>query len=411
MKILFVNNFFSEYGGAEKILLNQASLLQKNNIEVFFFASSKPPLFIEDYEYKKYFPEHTEIRKADKLSILKNFFNIFYNPSAKANLKAYIKEIKPDIVHIHNINYILTSSVLDACKELRIPTIMSVHDPRMICPGGALRFENKTYCKDEKCLNSHPFHCIFNKCKDGSFKSSTIATAENLFVRQSRKLDYVSCFITPSMTLYNLLIRAGFEKTKLKFIPHFLDDRFFENQPNYTNQGYFLYIGRLAKEKGLDYLLKAASTLPEEIKIHIVGDGPQRAELEITAKILNLKNVIFKGFMEGLELEEEYKNCIATILPCNWFEVFGLTIIESFAYGKPVIASKIGAIPELVIDFENGFTFKPENTIELADAIHKMHYDKELVQKMSIKSRKKAEELFNSGRHYEQLIKVYESVL
>ena len=410
MKVLFVNNFFSEYGGAEKLLLSQAFLMKKYNIEVFFFASSKGPLFIEDYEYKKYFPEITEYRKMDTITSIKNFFKIFYNESAKTNLKEYIKEIKPDIVHVHNIYYVLTSSVIDICKEMNIPVVMSVNDPRIVCPGGTLRYKNQTYCKDEKCIKTHPLNCVFNKCKDNSFKSSVIATAENLFTKLNRKFDYISYFICPSMALFNLLSKAGFENSKLKFIPNFLDDKFLEIKPNYNNKGYFLYVGRLAKEKGVNYLLEAASMLSDEITIHIVGDGPQRLELEAMAKELKLNNIIFKGFLQNTKLEEEYKNCIATVLPCNWFEAFGLTIIESFAYGKPVIASKLGAIPELVLNYENGFTFEPENIKELANAIHKIYYDKELTQKMSVKSREKAENLFNSKLHYENLKEVYDSL-
>jgi len=410
MKILFVNNFFSEYGGAEKLLLNQALLLQKKGIEVFFFASSKGPFFIEDYEFKKYFPEIIEYRKADVFTSLKNFSKIFYNESVKTSLKDYIKEIKPDIVHIHNISYVLTSSVIDACKEMNIPTVMSVHDPRIVCPGGTLMRKNQTYCNDQKCLKTHPLNCIFNKCKDNSLKSSVIAATENLFTGINHKFDYISYFLCPSKALFNLFLKAGFDDSRLKFLPNFLDDNFLQIKPNYENKGYFLYVGRLSKEKGVHYLLEAASLLSDEIIFHIVGDGPQRLELEELAKNLKLNNIIFKGFLEGAELKEEYKNCIATVLPCNWFEAFGLTIIESFACGKPVIASKIGAIPELITNSENGFTFEPANIEELANAIQKIYSDKELTQKMSLKSREKAENFYNSNLHYENLKKVYDSL-
>jgi len=411
LKVLFINNFFSEYGGAEKLLLNQALLLKKNNIEVFFFASSKQPFFIKDYKYSKYFPEYTEFRKAGKFKAITQIKNLFYNETAKNNLKEYIKEIKPDIAHIHNIHYVLTVSVIDACKEMKIPVVMSSHDPRIVCPGGTLRYKNQTYCKYEKCINSHPFNCIFNKCKDGSLKSSLIATAENIFALHSGKYDYVSGFITPSKALYSLLSRAGFEKSRLKHIPNFLEDTFLNNLPNYSNKGYFLYVGRLAEEKGVGSLIRAASRLPEEIKIHIVGEGPHKNELEKKAKGLRVQNVIFKGFLKGKELDEEYKNCIATILPCNWFETFGLTIIESFAWGKPVIASRIGAIPELITDFENGFMFEPENSRELANAIKKIYKDKELTYNMALKCRKKAEIYYNSALHYENLTEFYKDIL
>ena len=411
MKILFVNNFFSEYGGTEKLFLNQAELLEENNLQVFFFASSKEPLFIKDYKYKKYFPEFQDYRNAGIFKSIKNISGIFYNKQAKINLKEYLKEIKPDVVHIHNIYYNLTSSVIDACKEMNIPVVMSVNDPRIVCPGGTFMYKGKSYCKKEKCIKSHPLHCVFNKCKDKNLKSSIIATAENIFNKLTGKLDYVSYFICPSMALGNLLLRAGFESSKLKFIPNFLDDKFLDIRPEYNRGGYFLYVGRLSEEKGVNYLLKAMSLLPEEIKVHIVGDGQQRQELEDYANHLNLDNVIFKGFLEGKELEEEYKNCIATVLPCNWFEAFGLTIIESFACAKPVIASRIGAIPELVTDFETGFTFEPGNIKELADAVYKLYSDKELTAKMSVKARKTAEQLFNSKLHYESLKKVYDSVV
>ena len=407
MKVIFLNNFFSSYGGAEKLMLNQAELLTSKGNEVVFFATDRQPYAINSYPYAEFFTKFTDFKNLSKLNSIKILPRILYNPESEANLTSLLEQVKPDIVHCHNIYYHLTPSVFSACKKAKIPVVMTLHDPRLMCPGGTLMFKSQSYCDNEYCVKGNPLYGLVNKCRNNSFKESLISTLEYSFNRIYRHYDYVSLFICPSKAVYNLAEKSGIRRNRLKILNNFIDDSLFERPPVYANKGYFLYVGRLAKEKGVHYLIEAAKFLPKNIDFHIVGSGPEEENLKKKASL----NIKFKGYLEGNKLRKEYANCIATILPCNWFETFGLTIAESFAYGKPVIASRIGAIPELITEKKDGLLFEPGNAEELSHMIYKLYKEKELAALMGKNARQKAEKMFNSDLHYKNLIKAYISVL
>jgi glycosyltransferase involved in cell wall biosynthesis len=206
------------------------------------------------------------------------------------------------------------------------------------------------------------------------------------------------------------MIEAGYNKEKITVINNFINDKYLETEPVYTNKNYFLYAGRLSKEKGVDILIKTMGLIPEA-NLHIVGTGPDEEEFKKLAETLNLKNIEFSGFKKLTELQEEYNNCIATIIPSNYFETFGLTITEAFSRGKPVIGSNIGGIPELIINNETGFTFELENIEDLADKIKFMMDHSEQVIEMGKNARKKVIESFNKETHLNKLLEVYSNAI
>lgn len=409
MKLLFINNFFSNYGGTEITIYEQANLLRADGHEVYFFATDKSP-FLENIEYAEFFPKYTDYSSLSKIQALKNINKPFYNFEAKNKLELLLDKIQPDLVHYHNIYYHLTPAVLKPCFKRNIPTIMSLNDPRLMCPGGTLMLKNESYCKNELCLSGNPIHCLTNTCKNNSLKESSLVVAEYLFNKFHNLYDRVSAYICPSNAIKNLATKHGLNSVKLKVINSFIKSSFFQDEPHFDNQGYFLYVGRLSKEKGIHYLLEAMSRLPDA-KLRIVGKGPEEDNLKKLAQELNLSNVDFLGFLTDEQVKKEYKNCIATILPCNWFETFGLTIAESFAYGKPVIASKIGAIPELIENYKTGITFEPGNIDELTCAIKNLHSNNALVKDLGATARAKAERSYTSTAHYSDLIRLYESLI
>jgi len=406
MKILFINNFFSTYGGTESIMYDQASILRKNGHEVFFFATNKTPYFEEDYEYSEFFPQYTDYKALNGADVFKYLLKPFYNTDAKTRLNAYLDIIKPDIAHFHNIYYHLTPAVLEPCRKRRIPVVMTLNDPRFMCPGGTLMYKNQTYCKEQLCISGNVLPCLLNRCRNNSFKASFIATAENLYNKINGFYDLVDIFLCPSQAMRNLAINSDINPDRLLVLNNFIKESFLKIEPEYSDKGYFLYVGRLAGEKKVDHLIQAIAKLPD-VNLHIVGNGEDEEKLKNLAKNLNVLNVKFLGFLRGRELEEEYKNCIATVLPCDWFETFGLTIVESYAYGKPVIASKIGAIPELIENYSNGIVFQPGNIDELTSAINKLYMDRNLAIEMGKRNREKAVNFYSIETHYKNLVNVY----
>ena len=200
------------------------------------------------------------------------------------------------------------------------------------------------------------------------------------------------------------LIESGIREEKIRTIPHFIISH---EYPYRKSAGeYLLYFGRLSPEKGLLLLLKAMKNLPD-IKLKIAGRGQQEDELKNFVKEKRMKNVEFSGFLEGAALKKVISRSLAVILPSLWPEVFGMSILEAFACGKPVIASDIGCIPELVDDNYTGYLFKPGDLDDLLEKIKKLSGDKGSVIRLGGNARKMAVDKFNPVDHYRKVMKLY----
>ncbi|HSA07342.1 MAG TPA: glycosyltransferase [Candidatus Gastranaerophilales bacterium] len=408
-RILYINNFFTKYGGAENTIQKISSLMANKGHEVFYFSTDKKPYFKENYEYSKYFTEFSDKRK---LSFDKpeNFMKTFYNFEAKRNLKTYLNEIKPDLVSIHNIHFHLTPSVIDACEELKIPMVFYFHDPRSFCPGGTLSYRGQ-YCHKKHCITGNPLMCLVNKCKLDSFKGSLIASIYYLYFRSLNIFNKAAAIICPSQAMLNLALSAGVKKDKLYHINHFIEDELLQTESGNDNQDYFLYVGRLDREKGVDLLIEAMRKLPKDVLLHIVGEGYEKEKLINLAKSYNLDNINFLGYLDGEDLKIQYQNCLATILPCNWFEVFGRTLLESFLCSKPVIASNIAAIPNIIDHGLNGYLFEPKNIEEISEMMLRLINDKEFAAEMGENGNKKLKLLYNSELYYSKYLELLIKIL
>jgi glycosyltransferase involved in cell wall biosynthesis len=391
-------------------MFSEAEMMKGKGHEVFFFTTDKQPFYDKDYQYSEYFPKYIDYKALSGLDLLKNIHKPFYNIEAEKKMSELIDEIKPDIVHEHTSSFHLTPLVLRACYKSNIPVVLTIHGAGYMCPAQTLMIAGERYCTKELCIKGNLVHCFLNKCLGKSLKNVLLKLSIYGFYNIMGFYKNVSAFITPSKAMLGLAKRSGIDEKKLNHIDNFIDNSYLQIQPEYDNKGYFLYVGRLDKEKGLQYLLEAMFTLADNINLRIVGTGDQEIELKALAKSLNLNNVKFLGYKSGKKLEEEYKNCIATILPCKWFETFGLTILESFCFGKPVIASNIGGIPEIIDDGKNGFLIEPGNVKELAKVIEFLHQNPQKVIELGMNGRKKTEEKFNSEVHYKRLVEIYRKV-
>ena len=405
MKILIIDSLFTNYGGGQIIAYNTYKILRQNGHEVFFWGMDKKPYFEENYEYSKYFTPHYK----GNIDYIKNPIKYYYNYKAKQDLDNLINFVNPDIVHIHS-TFGITLSILDSCYD--IPIVMTLHDAGLICPSGNLMFKNTKYCNNLLCKNGHFYNCLLNKCNQNKWEPSIRRTL--LSYINKNKIKKIHKFITPSNALMNLSISAniGITADKILTINNFLTNNDFQNiQPNYDHKGYFLYAGRLSKEKGVHYLIEAMKDLYRDIELHIVGKGPDEEKLKQYSQENELDNVKFLGFKNREEIKEEYQNCIATILPCNWFENFPTTNMESFINGKPVIASNIGGIPEQIEHNKTGLLFEPANVEQLKKCILQYWNNKDLVIEHGKNAYEKAKTQYTEERYYRELIQVYEEII
>jgi glycosyltransferase involved in cell wall biosynthesis len=405
MKILYLNNFCYLRGGAEKVLFEECRIFRKAGNQVAIFSRSNDKN--DQSEFNEFFPPRIDTDQIRlKLSSIRSFKELIYSKESRAGLREVIKRFNPDIAHAHNIYGRLSVSVLDELQEARIPVVMTLHDFKLICPS-YLMLSRGRVC--EECKGHKYYRAVRNRCHKGSLMASAIYALETLINHALDKYGPVSYFISPSRFLKEKFVEFGWDPERIAYIPNFV---VFEDKDQPTVPGeYLLYLGRLSMEKGVRTLLEACKGLEGKVKLKIVGDGPERRELQKIASAHALP-VEFTGFLGGEMLRDAVAQARAIVMPSEWYENAPLSLLESFANAKPVIGARIGGIPEMIDEGINGFLFEPGNVEGLTDRIKTISAlpDRKIVE-MGRAAREKVEKAFTPERHFEQLMSLYRRAL
>ncbi len=364
-------------------------------------------------EYAKYFVEpigsrdatyFDEYKKTPK-TIWQMITRSVYSLEVKKAIKKEIADVKPDIVYtIHFVNK-LSPSVLKGAKEMGVPVVSRLSDYFMLCP----RFDflrDQKICED--CLTCGYKSCIKYRCVKGSLPTSLVRVFSMKVHGWMHVYDNVDAFVTPSNFLKQKLAENGYDAEKIHCIPTFTTSKTEVGEPVVGTYG--LYFGRIDEEKGVETAVKAYEKLPDKV-LKIMGndDTDEGKKLKSYVKEHELKNIEFLGYKSGAELEEVIKGARFTLIPSIWYDNLPNTALESFQYSKPVIASNIGSLPELVEDGVNGYLFEAGNAEQLAEKIKLLDDDRK-VKVMGVNSRSKLEDRFAPEKHYQALMELFESL-
>jgi glycosyltransferase involved in cell wall biosynthesis len=398
---LLVNKFFYLKGGDAKVFFDTAALLKQNGHMPVFFSMQHPENFSS--EFSPYFISNIDFGGANKIGQLKAFSRIIYSVEAKRKIKRLVEQERPDIAHLHNIYHQISPSILDVLDEHSIPSVMTLHDYKLTCPAYTL-LSMGSVC--EECRDGKYYKVAQHKCTKQSFLKSSLSAIE-MYIHHYLLHVYnkVKVFISPSAFLKSKIWEMGF-RGEVVHLPNFIDSTRFT--PAFNNDGRtFIYLGRLSVEKGLLTLLKAAGELKGRFNLKIIGDGPLREDLVAYARDNKLSNVEFLGYLHADAIKKEVSKAVFTVVPSEWYENNPMSIIESFALGKPVIGARIGGIPELVKDQETGLTFEPGSCSDLADKISQLIQNQKLVFDMGQNARLHVEQRLNPQVHYQVLMEIY----
>lgn len=405
MKILQIHNRYHIAGGADRYFFELNRLLESQGEEVIPFSVKNRLNSYTPFEpsFLNYIDLFGRKRPTDYPKILTR---VLYSFEAKNRIKTLIEKTRPQVAHVHIIHHGISSSVLPVIRECGIPAVHTVHNFDLICPSYSL-FSNGRIC--QACKGGLYLRAALRRCHKGSFWTSSLLALKACLYKLTKSYENnIDLFIAPSRFLKALLIEYGFDKDRLVYMPHFIDAG--KYSPWYTDSGYFVYFGRLDDAKGLPTLLEAMKKV-RDIKLYIVGSGPSRETLERSAEGAGLSNVKFLKPCGDEALKDIIKNAMFTVAPSESYETFGLSIIESFAMGKPVIGSDLGAIPEIIDDGVNGLLFEPGNVEALAEKIQYFIDHPGLCLDMGHNARRKAEVRYNPRDHYEKLKNLYSSLL
>lgn len=357
-RLLSVNNYHYRRGGSDVVYLDHAALMESQGWRNGFFAMHHPKNLATPWS--QYFVDEIEFGHAYTLSQkLAMASKVVYSFESQHKLKRLLQDFPADVAHLHCIYHHLSPSIIPTLHDAGVPVVMTAHDLKIACP--AYKMLNSTgIC--EKCKGGNLLNVVMHRCVRDSLAASTIVMVESTVHRilntYQGKLDKV---VVPSHFFMEKFIDWGWPRDKFAYIPNYVDATHFT--PGYEPCAYFLYFGRLAPEKGVATLMRAAKAAGVNLKI--AGTGPIEVELHALQAELQ-GDIDFLGYRSGAELHALIREARAVVLPSEWYENAPMSVLESFALGTPVIGARMGGIPELVLDGETGWTFESRSTEDLS---------------------------------------------
>lgn len=352
-----MNTYHYRRGGSDVIFMEHDAIFRGLGWDTAVFAMHHPRnepsrwsgFFVDELEFGHRYTPWQKLKMSGK---------VIYSLEAQQRFTALLDGLRPDIAHAHCIYHHISPSVLPILKSRGIPVVMTAHDLKLACPSYKMLNQNGV-C--EQCRDGNLLHVVANRCVQGSLPVSALVAVESAIHKATgiyrNTLDRI---VAPSRFFRKKLMEWGWPEEKLVYIPNFI--RPGEYQPDYSAGEYFLYFGRLAPEKGLRTLVRAA--MAAGVRLRIAGTGPMEDELR--RLVAGCDRIELLGYLGGEELRRTIREARAVVLPSELYENAPVSVLESFASGKPVIGSRMGGIPELIREGETGWLFESGNADELA---------------------------------------------
>lgn len=348
MKILHVNKFFDLHGGAEIYLHDLMHAQKQAGHEVHALATLAPqnlPSKDKKYFVKRY--DLHEFKGCSKAAAI-TAVNFVWNQQAKQSMQRALKELQPDVVHLHNIYHHLSTSILAPIRQSGVRCVQTLHDLKLACPNYRMYTEG-SIC--ERCKGGRYFEAVKHHCLAESFWPNALAAGEMAWTKLWQSYERaVQVFICPSEFMQNKMVEWGEPASKFKVLRLPVEMR----QPAHRGGGYVLAAGRLSTEKGYDLLIRAAARVPA-LNFKIAGRGSLQVELQFLIHKLGAKNVELVGFKRGLDLANLYRKAEAFVACPIGYENSPLTVLDALGYSLPVLATRIGGLPEMVHEGKNGY--------------------------------------------------------
>lgn len=405
MKLLAVNKFYHLYGGADRYFLERNDLLRRKGHEVIPFAMRDEKNLPTPYAPYFVSPIHF-FDPARRPRPWEAAGRVLYSREAKEKIRRLVQETRPEIAHLHNIAHQLSPSILPPLKEFGLPVVQTLHDYKLICPTYRL-LSHGSLC--ERCKGQRFYQAALQRCNRGSLAASALNALEMYLHHKVLGLyDLIDRFIAPSAFVRAKVIEFGVAADRVVHLPHFVDLEAWS--PERERGEYIASFGRLVEGKGVATLIRAVGRLGK-IDLYIMGAGELEDELRALAAREGGGRVRFLGFQSGDALRSLVARALFTVVPSEWYEVFGQTVVQSFAAGRPVLGARIGAIPELIDEGVDGALFAPRNTEELAARIEWLLGDRARLEAMGSAARRKAEAEWSPDSHYERLMALYTSLI
>ncbi len=382
MRILQVHNAYQQAGGEDAVVANEGVLLSANGHDVRLWSVDNVAI-------------------TGPWAQLRTAWQVPYSHTARCQLGRVIAEFAPDVVHVHNFFPLITPSVYDACRDAGVPVVQTLHNYRTIC-AGALLLRDGRPCED--CIGGSPYQGALHGCYRGS-RLGSLAVARMIARHRGQGTwrTKVDRFIALTEFARAKFGEAGFPAEKIAVKPNFVEDGG-TRAPEGDRHG-ALFVGRLSPEKGIGTLLAAWRDL--DAPLRIAGDGPLLSMARGTAS----PNVMPLGNLPPEAVNQEMARAAFLVMPSQSYEGFPMTLAEAFCRGLPVIASRLGAMAEIVEDRVTGLHFAPGDAHDLAAKARWAADHPEEMRRMGANARRVYVERYAPEVNYEKLLAIYQAAI
>jgi glycosyltransferase involved in cell wall biosynthesis len=414
MKIIIVNYRYFVSGGPERYLFNIKEILEKKGHKVVPFSIKHNKNTASDYE--EYFMD--PIGKGDEVyaneyskSNLKTVFTVLsrmlYSFEAKRKLKRLIKDIRPDLVYVIYYQNKMSAAIIDAAYEMEVPIVQRISDFGHICANNIFYiYQKNEIC--ERCLYGSRINAVKHKCVNNSFFNSLLKVAALKIQDYRRTTKKISAFVIPAEFTSGKFKEFGIPAKKIHCIPTFYNDTG-DGTDEISYGDFFLYAGRVDRDKGILTLVKAFEET--NYKLIIIGSSIDGYDDFIKNYLAHKKhNITFLGKLDFNQIKTYLKSCLCTICPSECYDNMPNTVLESYAYRKAVIASRLGALIDLVVENENGLNFTAGDHLDLRSKVKYILDNKSVAIRFGTQSRDKLLTEYSENLHYERLIYLFNSV-
>jgi glycosyltransferase involved in cell wall biosynthesis len=386
MRVLLAHNFYRSTApsGEDTVYREERALLERHGVEVIAYER-----------------QSDELDSAGVMTLARSALDASWSEASARELSDLITRTRPDVAHFHNTFPLISPSAYGSCVAAGVPVVQTLHNYRLICPG-AMLYRNGVPCED--CVGTSLLPALRHRC----YRHSLPATASvvNMLWNNRRRGTYSSLvqrYVALTEFARERFIAGGLPADRIEVKPNGLTA---PPPAGLGQSGYAVFVGRLSAEKGLQTLLDAWKALPD-IHLKIVGDGPMRAQLEAQARS-DSANVEFTGRLERSRVAEVVGEASFVIVPSQWFEGFPMVVVEAFACGTPVIASRLGSLAEIVREGITGRLFTPGDPQALSAAVRAMFEAPEASREMRKNAREEFDARYSSAAGFKTLMEIYQ---
>lgn len=383
------HNYYQEAGGESLVFEQELELLRQRG-----------------YALAEYTRDSRDILHFNLWQRAAFFANALYSCRTDKAIKQLVRQVQPDVALVQNVFPLISPSIYRSLAALDVPIVQLVFNYRFVCPNAHL-YTQGAIC--ERCVRSRTYwHAARYRCFRDSRVLSTLYALILATHRAAGTFDRISAFVVPDQTLKAKMIEGGFAADTIHINAYPFNVA--QIEPIYRYEEHVVFVGRFIPQKGVETLVRAMALVKSPIRLVIVGGGPQERLIDSLIHELGLTNVQVAGPLWGEALAQVLRHCQAVIVPSEWYDNTPRIVYEAFAWGKPVVGSRIPGIVDAVTDGETGLLFRPGEPADLAEKIDRLATDTDLAFTLGRNARRIAETDYGVERHLSILVGIIQQV-